>query len=114
MNNIERAARAIAESACRELAQPDDIIPYLTQRNLTRAQHLAAEGLLMPDLPEPDWFCEWGIDPLVVRIDTVTNQVCLEDSDVYQGSEIYMSPDEAREAAFALLAAADYAERNQE
>ena len=110
MTNIDRAARTIAESACRELAQPDDIIPYLTQRNLTRAQALAAEGLLMPDLPEPDGW-DAGL-PLFRACDTEVRPagyeqriICTDENGPWETSAA-----DAKAFALALLAAADYAE----
>lgn len=53
--NIDRAALVMAESAARQFNQDPTVIPYLANRNLPRAEALAAAGLLMPDLPEPVW-----------------------------------------------------------
>jgi hypothetical protein len=49
----------------------------------------------------------------VVRVDRPTRNVRLEYVDPYEGQEVHMFSDEAREVALFLLAAADYAERNQ-
>ena len=110
MTNIDRAALTVWE-ASRGAGEPlSGIASYYTAAALADA----APPLLLPDLlPEPDECCEVDIDPLLVRIDTATRNVCLEDPDPYEGRAIYMTPDEARGVALSLIAAADDAERNQ-
>ncbi|MDN6428183.1 hypothetical protein [Acidipropionibacterium jensenii] len=107
MANIDRAAEIIEDRLARwEVTHYEPNSDYL-------AQALADAGLLAPDLPEPDGFCVWDMDNLVVRVDRPTRNVRLEYVDPYEGQEVHMFSDEAREVALFLLAAADYAERNQ-
>lgn len=85
----------------------------LTDRDaspMDMARALDADGHLMPDLPEPtegaDGFLTWGTialwnPKLGLRWAAFDN--------IYS-----TTPAELREEAYALLAAADYAERNQE
>ena len=109
MSNVTRATLVINETYADEYVRA-----HMTPLKVAQALADATPPLLMPDLPVRDEFGEWGIDPLVVRIDTATRDVCLEDTDPYEGRAIYMLPDKAREVALALLAAASYAERNKE
>ena len=85
------------------------------------AQALADDGRLMPDLPDPNdngyWWLEHGRSYDHVRLGSI-----YEDNDrvIVSGNEgphhisMALTRDEARGLALALLAAADYAERNQE
>ncbi len=60
MSIIERTARALAESAVKELDQDPAIIPYLTERNLPRARYLADSGLLRTELRDStSTLCAW-------------------------------------------------------
>lgn len=110
MTNIDRAAE--------HLNSLDRLYAYASGNepsNAERAQALADAGLLMPDLPEPvqdDNFLNssvWNVrtpcEHVGVRI--IRGKIRSSIVGTY-GTE------EAREAALALLAAADYAERNQE
>ncbi|WP_312980994.1 hypothetical protein [Corynebacterium sp.] len=109
MTNIDRAARMVWD-ASRAAGEP---LSAIASDYIAAALADATPPLLLPDLPEPDGFSDWDMDPLVVRIDTATRDVCLEDPDPYEGRAIYMSPDEARGVALSLIAAANDAERNQ-
>lgn len=104
--NVMRAADIISET----ISTDDGTI----QGSITEAaQVLKDSGLLMPDLPEPDGFCDWDMDPLAVRIAKAAGKIYLAYLDPYEGQQISMFPDQAREVALAILAAATYAERNQ-
>ncbi|MGV0870051.1 hypothetical protein [Corynebacterium kalidii] len=77
------------------------------------ARALAEAGHLAPDLPEPDetgrrWKVDYKHLP-VSHTSTSGNQVTLRTSYGWWHTD----PAEAKSLAYALLAAADYAERNQ-
>lgn len=112
MSNREKAAEVIRAHGFDPCREPECI-----------AQDLADAGLLAPDLPEParrsvegyhtahPW-AEWDAgnnhvmalkDGLVAIQDVEEPELC-----------ITIPPDEARQAAHALLAAADHAEGNRE
>ena len=109
MTNIDRAARMVWD-ASRAAGEP---LSAIASDYIAAAIADATPPLLLPDLPEPDGFCEGDLDPLLVRIDTATRNICLEDPDPYEGRAIYMTHDEARGVALSLIAAANHAERNQ-
>lgn len=77
---------------------------------------LDAAGHLLPDLPEPDETVMpgdcigWDVgEDLLVQYAPRTNTVALEG---FYGHGIRITPDEARDTAYALLAAADWAEEH--
>ena len=75
------------------------------------AQALATEGLLLPDLPEKGQDGRWKVSCKHLPISHTSatgNQVTLRTSYGWWHADW----DEARSLAFALLAAADYAEEN--
>lgn len=79
------------------------------------AQALAHDGYLMPDLPEPTRWKqneepEWEACDTTVSPAGHTGRVIVEDSD----GRWRASAEEIRDLAYALLAAANYSERNQE
>ena len=112
MSNMEKAAQMI-----RDLSEVDgETLGYAHVHNI--AQALADAGLLAPDLPEPDktgilvqdarwWLLGGPDDPSVwAAPDSPVMVQRIEPGE--------LTPDEAREVAHALLAAADYSEGNQE
>lgn len=114
--NIYRAALCMAESAAREFDQDPTVIPYLANRNLPRAKALAdaTPPLLMPDLPDPvtdnDGWVLWDSS-------SVTEAGYHPEKGLWtydDGRMVQDSPERLREVAYIYLAAADYAERNQE
>lgn len=106
MNNREKAAEVINRHGFDPCREPECI-----------AQDLADAGLLAPDLPEPDeanfvpdgkgWLPGGPHGPSIWTAPDSTVMV----QRVEPGD---LTPDEAREAAHALLAAADYSEGNRE
>lgn len=66
---------------------------------------LAAAGLLAPDLPEPD-DGEWEVGWAVISVDGMNISPLIDNDE--------LTPDETRDLALALLAAADYAETLKE
>jgi hypothetical protein len=108
MTRIDEAAEVIAKHT--EVLGASRMRQY--DKAILAARTLDDEGHLLPDLPKPDEHGEWSIDALVVRIDGINKHVCIEDVDPYEGQEVFMFPDEAREVAYALLAAAAYAEEH--
>lgn len=105
MTNIDRATHAINETYADEYVKPHMTPPKV-------AQALADAGLLMPDLPEPEEEDYYGSN--VWRVRTPHEHVGVRQIGGYIQSSIVgtYGPEEAREAALALLAAADYAERH--
>lgn len=108
MNNIDRAAHVINETYSDEYVKPHMAPPKV-------AQALADEGLLMPDLPEPTRWKqneepEWDACDTTVSPAGHGGRIIVEDSD----GRWKASAEDIRDLAYALLAAADYAERNQE
>lgn len=81
------------------------------QEEVVRA--LDADGHLLPDLPEPEENDHYGSDVWSVR--TPHEHVGVRQNMGRIQSSIVgtYGPEEAREAAYALLAAADHAERPQ-
>lgn len=120
MTTNQERVHALISSAIDTLAL-DPTAPWF-ERELPKVAHaLADAGLLMADLPEPH------------TVDRYPGSVCWEvctDPSVAERRHVgvrvdhtrrikvnivgEVSPTEAREAAYALLAAADYAEQEQE
>lgn len=102
MTNIERAADIVREHS-------------FSRRSEDVAQALADAGLLMPDLPEPTRWKqneepEWDACYTTVTPAGYEGRIIVEDSD----EKWEASAGNVRDLALAMLAAADYAERNQE
>lgn len=121
MSNRERAADLITTWQARHKTEMDNNTDWAAQ-NL--AGDLADAGLLAPDLPEParrsiegyhtahPW-AEWDAgDNRVMALKEGEPEVVIQDVGDPELC-IGMPPDEAREAAHALLAAADEAEGQQ-
>ena len=105
--NIDRAAEVVA----REYAAPD-LWKSTVDPSVLITQALADAGLLAPDLPEKEQDGRWKVSCKHLPIShtsTAGNQVTLRTSYGWWHTDI----SEARSLALALLAAADYAERNQ-
>ena len=107
MSNFDRAVKALNDVG--------EYIDYL-EGNIAYVTALEAAGLLMPDLPEPEvrHLEEVNTDVLAWKSDHIEvgvykNRIAMDDP-----AEGSMSPVEARELAYALLAAADYAEKEQD
>ena len=105
MTNIDRAAEVLT----------DWVLPGVPPEVI--AQALADAGLLMPDLPEPDnAYPEWSFENLSISPGIDPGEVAIEWEDREDtgrgtvGRSRYLAPDQV----LALLAAANYAERNQE
>lgn len=107
MTNIDRAAE--------HLDSLDRLYDYASGQkptNAERAQGLADNGYLMPDLPEPTRWkqneepkwdaCETTVSPVGYE-----GRVIVEYCDKWEASASYV-----RNLAYALLAAAKYAEEN--
>ena len=106
MSNFDRAVKVLNDVG--------EYIDYL-EGNIAYVTALEAAGLLMPDLPKPEvrHLEEVNTDVLAWKSDHIEvgvykNQIAMDDP--RKGS---MSPAEARELAYALLAAADYAEKER-
>ncbi len=111
MSNLDKA-RAVANEWI-DLMGGLDNISYLYGDDIgVLVQAIHAAGLLMPDLPEPDVVKLCGDVKYFVDIG---NQVRYDKGSkfvqVMNGSPLLIS--EARNLAYALLAAADYAEKEQ-
>ena len=107
MSNFDRAVKTLNDVG--------EYIDYL-EGNIAYVTALQAAGLLMPDLPEPEvrHLEEVNTDVLAWKSDHIEvgvykNRIAMDDPP--KGS---MSPAEARELAHTLLAAADYAEKEQD
>lgn len=125
MNNQQRAAELIWDEQAAGIVKSRDL-----------ADALADAGLLMPDLPEPYreegqphvYATAWNPCYTVLRTDFSTGaatEVEMPVGNVWieplggigmdtDHSEMYLSTDEARHLALALLAAADYAEKDKD
>ena len=108
MTNIDRAAE--------HLDSLDRLYDYASGQkptNAERAQALADNGYLMPDLPEPkidsDGWAEWDTEYVTEAQYHPEKGLWTYDD----GLMVPDSPDRLREVAYIYLAAADYAERNQ-
>ena len=104
MSNFDRAVKALNDV--------DEAIDHLAD-NEAYVTALLAAGLLMPDLPEPD----------AVKLDGDTKYFAARGIQVRQNAEsdhvqvytkVNLTTTEARRLALALLAAANYAEKEQD
>ena len=107
MSNFDRAVKALNDV--------DEAIDHLAD-NEAYVTALEAAGLLMPDLPEPEvrHLEEVNTDVLAWKSDRIEvgvykNRIAMDDP-----IESGMTPDESRRLALALLAAANYAEKEQD
>ena len=106
MSNFNRAVKALNDV--------DEAVDHLAD-NEAYVTALAAAGLLAPDLPEPEvrHLEEVNIDVLAWKSDHIEvgvykNRIAMDDP-IKSG----MTPDESRRLALALLAACEYAEKEQ-
>ena len=103
MSNFDRAVKALNDV--------DEAIGHLAD-NEAYVAALEAAGLLMPDLPRPTRDRLWQTSALELGIRTVhyaADQVVVHTS----GGRLHTHYKQARELAMALLAAANYAEKEQ-
>ena len=101
MSNFDRAVKALNDV--------DEAIDHLAD-NDAYVTALQAAGLLMPDLPGKDFAHSHEMDWTRVKngmVEVIINSGYDSDYEVF-------TPDEAREYAFTMLAAADYAEKEKE
>lgn len=106
--NIERAARMVWE-ASRGVGEP---LSAIASDHIAAALADTTPPLLMPDLPEKERDGRWKVAHKHLPIShtsTAGTQVTIRTS----GGWWHTDWDEARSLGLALLAAADYAERNQ-
>ena len=104
MSNFDRAVKALNDV--------DEAIDHLAD-NEAYVTALEAAGLLMPDLPEPTKDRLWQTSASELGISTVhyaEDQVVIHTS----GGRLHTHYKQARDLAMALLAAADYAEKEQD
>ena len=102
MSNFDRAVKVLNDVG--------EYIDYL-EGNIAYVTALEAAGLLMPDLPESYLP---GIFKVASPYLDVRNVQAAEDQIVLQGSKMrHASISEARRLALALLAACEYAEKEQ-
>lgn len=106
--NIDRAAEIIEDLIDEPHMYPDGGMPDAA------AQALADDRLLMPDLPEPTIWRS-GKEPRWIACDTEIEPAGYEQRVLVHDVDISwdIGADDARDLAYALLAAADYTERNQ-
>lgn len=107
MSNFDRAIKT--------LNYVDEVIDRVAD-NEAYVAALEAAGLLMPDLPEPEvrHLEEVNTDVLAWKSDHIEvgvykNRIAMDDP-----IESGMTPDESRRLALALLAAREYAEKEQD
>ena len=103
MSNFDRAVKALNDV--------DEAIDHLAD-NEAYVAALEAAGLLAPDLPRPTRDRLWQTSALELGIRTVhyaADQVVIHTS----GGRLHTHYKQARDLAMALLAAADYAEKEQ-
>ena len=103
MSNFDRAVKALNDV--------DEAIDHLAD-NEAYVTALEAAGLLAPDLPRPTRDRLWQTSALELGIRTVhyaADQVVVYTS----GGRLHTHYKQARDLAMALLAAADYAEKEQ-
>ena len=105
----------VHDRAVKALNDVDEAIDHLAD-NEAYVSTLKTTGLLMPDLPEPEVrhledvntnILAWKSDHIEVGF--YKNRIAMDDPP--KGN---MSPAKARELAYALLAAADHAEKEQD
>ena len=104
MSNLEKAAQVVYESCYGRNLHPGQVSSIV--RGLDEA------GLLAPDLPRPTRDRLWQTSALELGIRTVhyaEDQVVVHTS----GGRLHTHYKQARDLAMALLAAADYAEKEQ-
>ena len=104
MSNFDRAVKALNDV--------DEAIDHLAD-NTAYVTALEASGLLAPDLPEPTKDRLWQTSASELGISTVhyaEDQVVIHTS----GGRLHTHYKQARDLAMALLAAADYAEKEQD
>lgn len=111
MSNLEKA-RALANEWV-DLMGGLDNISYLYGNDIgILVQAIHAAGLLMPDLPRPTRDRLWQTSALELGIRTVhyaADQVVVHTS----GGRLHTHYKQARDLAMALLAACEYAEKEQ-
>ena len=103
MSNFDRAVKALNDV--------DEAIDHLAD-NEAYVTALEAAGLLMPDLPRPTRDRLWQTSALELGIRTVhyaADQVVVHTS----GGRLHTHYKQARDLAMALLAACEYAEKEQ-
>ena len=103
MSNFDRAVKALNDV--------DEAIDHLADSE-AYVTALEAAGLLAPDLPRPTRDRLWQTSALELGIRTVhyaADQVVVHTS----GGRLHTHYKQARDLAMALLAAADYAEKEQ-
>ena len=107
MSNFDRAVKVLNDVG--------EYIDYL-EGNIAYVTALEAAGLLMPDLPKPEvrHLEEVNTDVLAWKSDHIEvgvykNRIAMDDP-IDSG----MTPDESRRLALALLAACEYAEKEQD
>ena len=99
MSNFDRAVKTLNDVG--------EYIDYL-EGNIAYVTALEAAGLLMPDLPEPEIheeLAEFGDEEVLAARGTGKVRLYIDDP--------RMSSESARELALMLLAACDYAEKEQ-
>ena len=104
MSNLEKAAQVVYESCYGRNLHPGQVSSIV--------RGLDEVGLLAPDLPRPTRDRLWQTSALELGIRTVhyaEDQVVVHTS----GGRLHTHYKQARDLAMALLAAADYAEKEQ-
>ena len=99
MSNFDRAVKALNDV--------DEAIDHLAD-NEAYVTALEAAGLLMPDLPEPELYeelAEFGDEEVFAACGTGKVRIYIDDA--------RMSGESARELALMVLAACEYAEKEQ-
>lgn len=104
MNNCDRAVKT--------LNHIDEYIDHLAD-NDAYVTALEADGLLMPDLPDPD-AAKLNGDVEYLVCNEVQVRQDADDDHVQVYSKHLLTTNEARRLALALLAAADYTEKEQD
>src|SRR5699024_2718558 len=114
MSNFDRAIKA--------LDAVDIYIDHLTDNDANDAYVAALEaaGLLAPDLPEPDNYNNetpyWYADSYGIRVGRLTKRSPMRVMlwDVEPGGVLNTDIESARDYALKILAACDYAEKEQD
>ena len=101
MSNFDRAVKALNDV--------DEAIDHLAD-NTAYVTALEAAGLLAPDLPNKD-FNDCG-EMSWIRVKNGLVEVIINSG--YDSDYEVLTPDEAREYALTILAAANYAEKEQD